>query len=210
MGPAKKGGGRRQKRAGRRRGARAGRDGVPSTDAGMPRALKPWTCTRCFSLGPYLPVAADYGGTILAALNQLPGFAEFTGLFQEYKYQRVDVEFTFLPAATERYTPIVWTANLSSAGLSAPASLAQMQQLSGVRKFAFGPDKRTYRASFVPKLRTSDTQFIMLRTPWISTGDAGAAHAGIGYWFQFFNVTTSPFSEIHISCRHTLCLRGQY
>jgi len=209
MGPAKQGGGRRQKN-GRRRGARAGRGGGPSTDVSMPRAFKPWTCTRCFNLGPYLPVAADYGGTILAALNQLPAFAEFTALFQEYKYQRVDVEFTFLPAATERYTPTVWTANLSSAGLSAPSTLAQMSQLSGVRKFAFGPDKRSFRCSFVPKLRTSDTQYIMLRAPWISTGDAGAAHAGIGYWFQFFNVTTSPGAEIHVSCRHTLQLRGQY
>jgi len=205
MGPPK---GNRAPRRGRR-GQRRGRGAAaPSTDHLIPRPMRPWICTRAFSLGPYLPVAGDYGGMIQSALNQLPAFSDFTNLFQEYKFHWASVEFSYIPAATERYSPVIWTANLANAGLSAPATLLQMQQLTGTRKFAVGPDKRTLKAGFAPRLRTSDTQFIMLRSPWISTADAGAAHQGLGYWFQFFNTTNSPGSEIHISVTYTIALRG--
>lgn len=207
MGGARKG---RRRGNGRRKGGRRGGGGGPSRDSGVPRAIKPWTCSRVFSLGPYLPVAADYGGLGVFALNQLPSFAEFTNLFQEYKLKWTSWEFTYLPnPAAPVYTPVIWTANQSVAGSSAPATLSQMSQISGVRKFAYGPDKRTYRCGARPVMRTSDSLYLQVRSPWISTADPAAGHFGIAYWWQFFNTTTCPGAAFHISVTHTVCLRGQ-
>lgn len=193
----------------RRKGARRPRrqnQGDPSNDVGVPRAIRPYTLTRSFNLGNISPVVSDAGYLFAAQASQLPSNTEFYNMFQEYRLVWASYEITFLPASTERYTPVVWYGNFL--GGDTPSSLDDVMQLSGQRKFAFGPDRRTLRLGFKPKLRTSDTVQQMRPSPWINIGSLTASHYGLYAWFQFYNTTYSLGASLSITATYTVSLRG--
>jgi len=201
--------GRRRAANGRRRGRRGnGRAGAQGAPAAVPRALKPWTVTRSFNLGSLTPVAVEFGDAFVANLNQMPSFGEFTSLFQEYRIVYAVYELTYLPAATERYTPVVWYGNYIASQARSPTTLEQVMQLSGTRKFAFGPDKRTLRLGFKPKIRTGDSVQQMRASPWIAMASTNVSHYGLWVWYQYFTATFALGSNITITATFTLSFRG--
>lgn len=191
----------------RRRGGGRGNGGV-SASSGVPRPMRPYTMSRSFVLGSVSPVATDAGGSFVAILTQLPNVAEFTNLFQEYKIVRAAYEVTFLPGPSERYTPVFWYGNFVSDAFIAPTSLDDVLQTSGQRKFAFGPDKRTVRVGFAPKVRTGDSVQQLRRSPWIAMASPGSTHVGLWYWIQFFNTGLVTGSSISITATYVVQFRG--
>lgn len=196
---------RGNKRAPRRR--RAPRAGNPSADAVIPRPMRPLRTSRSFNLGTISPTVSDQGYGLNATLAQLPSFTEFTALFQEYRITWSSFDITYLPATTERYTPVFWYANYIAGGAGG-FSLDEIMQFTGARKFAVGPDKRTLRVGFKPTVRTSDGIAVLRRSPWLAIASPGVAHSGIQMWFQHFNTSTALGSVISITATHQLEFRG--
>lgn len=209
MGP--NGNSRLPRRSGRGNGRRGrmpgGSRAAPSNDVAVPRPLRAWRTTRSFMTGPFLPVATDYGRSLVVALNALPDYLEFEPLFQQYRLLRAAHEVTFLPGIADRYSPVVWCGRICGAAVVAPTSLNEVMQLAGNRKFAFGPDKRTFRVSYVPMCRTSDATALTRYSPWCSMR-IYPDHFGAHLWFQGFNTIQSAGAEIYISCTMTFELRG--
>lgn len=196
------------RRTRRPRGSGSRGSGGVSASSGVPKPMRPYSLTRSFVYGSVSPVAVDAGGLLVATLTQLPSVIEFTNLFQEYRIERVAFEFTFLPSSVERYTPVLWYGNQVADIFTAPTSLDDVLQLSGQRKFAFGPDKRTVRVGFAPKVRTGDSVQQQRRSPWIAMATNAAAHGGLWYWLQFFNTGLVTGSTINITATYVLGFRG--
>lgn len=162
---------------------------------------------RSFNYGNVSPVATDAGGVFTSALTQLPSSAEFTTLFQEYRIVWTYWEVSFLPS-TGGYSPILWYGLYRAGQFTAPTTLDEVLQLTGQRKYAFGPDKRTVRIGYKPMVRTGDSVQQMRPSPWIALASSSAAHFGLWYWLQFFNTTDAPGSKMSITGTHQLEFRG--
>lgn len=201
---------RAQQRSNRRRRNGGGKKpSNPGQQSVIPRAPSSLVLTRLHDLGTLAPVATDFGYALVANLNVLPNVSELTALFQEYRLTNAVWDLTFIPASTERYSPTVWYANYvvdtSGAG---PASLSDVSQTSGVRRFAFGPDKRILRIGFKPRIRTSDTVYMLMTSPWITTFTPNVNHGGLWLWFQDFNATEALGARIRLTVTLTVQLRG--
>jgi len=196
---------RRTKRKGRAQNAMQN----PGQQSVIPRAPSLFKLTRMHDLGTLSPVVTDYGYALVANLNVLPNLTELTNLFQEYRIVYAAYDLTFIPAASERYSPTVWYANyvVDTSG-SSPATLNDVSQTSGVRRFSYGPDKRLLRVGFKPRIRTSDSVYMLMTSPWITTATPNVSHGGLWLWFQDFNSTASLGSFIRLTVTLTVQLRG--
>lgn len=198
-----------KKSAGRRRGRNRNPVGQkPTAELTVPRPMRPVKLTRSFNYGTISPVASDFGGQLQVLLAQLPNVSELTNLFQEYRIDMAAFEVTYLPASTERYTSVLWYGNYVVNVGTPPATFDDVLQLSGQRKFAFGPDRRTVKIGFKPKVRTSDVVVMLRSSPWISTITPSVNHLGLWYWAQHFNTTISLGAQLSVTATLSLSLRG--
>lgn len=198
-----------QKRATRRKRTQRGGVSDPSRQNVVPRAPSTLTITRMHNLGTLSPAVTDYGYSLVANLNVMPNLTEITGFFQEYRIKNAVYDITFIPASPERYSTTVWYANyVKDTSGSLPASLNDVAQASGVKRFSFGPDKRLLRVGFSPRIRTSDTVYMLRTSPWITTQTPNVSHGGLWLWFEDFNSTESLGARIRLTVTLTLQLRG--
>lgn len=195
-----------------KKGAPRGAKGSPGVDHGIPRSIGIFKCTRLHFAGNLNPVATDFGYYLGAALSYLPSYSEFTNLFQEYRITWCFWEITFIPAATERYAPVLWYARDLNDTVG-PASVDEASQMSGVKRFAFGPDKRTFKLGFKPMLPTTTiggASEQLRASPWITTAVVNSQHRGVGLWLQYFNTTTALGSQLSLTATLTCEFRGTH
>lgn len=195
----------------KKRGQPKGNKGSPSVDHGVPRSIGTFKCTRLHFSGNLSPVVTDYGYWLGASLSFVPNVTEFTNLFQEYRITWCNWEVTYIPASTERYSTVVWYARDVN-DTSGPATIDDASQMSGVKRFAFGPDKRTFKVGFKPMLPTSTAggSEQLRASPWITTSVVNNTHRGIGLWFQYFNTTHSLGAQISLTAMMSLEFRGTH
>lgn len=144
------------------------------------------------------------------ALNQIPGFAEFTALYDQYKICGVKV--VFLPPFDNRDTlSTIDSPNIAARFYTAidyndstpPASMDELRQYENAKMTTV--NEKHVRYIPAPKFVNNSGQNV---NDWVSTGNAGTAHFGIKFGMDPTLQTVTLNYLVNTEYTFYLCFRN--
>lgn len=173
------------------------------------------------------PSSATLGGILTFRLGSVPGYSEFTSLFQKYRINKVKLTFNMYasPAQGSPYPTLYICKNLEPTNTTSLPTVASMEQQSGVSMFQFSDEHRVFTKSVYPYIATrtltsasaaSDVvEFTdRRRSMWIDCNDvsAGAGTGTVHHGFRWLLDAhgTFPVDEyaIQITAEYSLEFKG--
>jgi len=210
-----KNGGRARKGKGRGRKARKGGAAADFSVQTMVTATKEPTfrCKRAYNYGTITPVAGEFGNWFGVVLGNVPGVTEFTQLFQEYRILRFAYTFTWLAKNNGHSASLILHSAPMFRTSAAPATLNEVQEVSGAHKIALGSDHRsrtiTVASPRADMASNSQTSYLV-RSPWIQSTDQQVFHYGIWVWYQHFTTTYSLDQVLDVNVEVDFEFRGTH
>lgn len=169
---------------------------MPSTvaTANGPGSAYRFIRSRDFSLS--LPkAAADQGFALSFALDDLPAYTEFTGLFDRYKVEQMDFVFLWQAGVTANpQPPCMWIA-ADWDGVPGSPVLTDVMQYPGVRMHAFSVQRPTFQYSVkrpgIQQTVAGGSNAAIVRSPWLDCGVPSIEHYGVMGFVSQYNSTVS-------------------
>lgn len=167
------------------------------------------------------------GGIWYFKLGSVPGYTEFTSLFQKYRIEKIKLIFNLVETTSNSsIQPTLYIAkNLEPTNTTIPTQ-AIMEQQSGCTIMQFSNEHRTFTKSFYPYIATrtltsssaaSDViEFTdRRRSFWIDCNDtatgvgSGVVHHGIKWWLDFHTNVLDPTDfQIEVNAEYHLAFKG--
>lgn len=137
-------------------------------------------------------------------LSDLPNYAEFTALFDQYRITRISISFlpmsncNILSAITSSDTgnPGIFGTVLDFDDANAPTTLAELQQY---QTFSYQPavTRRVHRRSFKPRIASAVyagafTSFANMKDIWIDVASPNVQYYGLKYYMDQYDAITTP------------------
>lgn len=161
-----------------------------------------WYSENYYSTGS---VTGAQGYGINFQFNMLPGYTDFTSLFDQYKIKKV--VFSLIPKISEASLALGATNNSALVNLhsaidhddsTAPTSINQLCQYESY-KTTRGHNVHT--RVLVPKIELSNGA--STSTPkayqWIDTADATVPHYGVKLWIPFITASTIVYYDLKVT-----------
>lgn len=166
--------------------------------------------TRLVSANDIVKVVGDAGVGLSFQLGDLPDFAEFQALFDQY---RLDfVEYTFVMKSAGSLQPIIYVAE--DHDNDNPPTLSEMMQRQSTQVLTFGSDRTMLKYRFKPNpIRQVYSTVVGTgyeRAPngtWLDCSYANIKHYGLKYWIQNYNTTNNPGCTIQVTLRYGLTFK---
>jgi len=200
--------GSRQARLPRRRRRQNAGGFVPPAPLSQGVTAKPFSCSRTINVGALSYSAADKGWSFNTALTDLPTSADFTNLFQSYRFKAVTYRFTLAsPSTTTNAIPIIY-ASEAAAGAGGPTSLSDLLQMR-YRSHVLTTERPRFSYTIRWPTATFDVGAAVAagveRGAWIATSaGSGTTYLGLSAWIVNANTTTAPSiileEVVHLEC----------
>lgn len=173
-----------------------------------------------------VPGQTSTGGNLVFRLGNIPGYSEFTNLFQKYRIMKIKLIFNLASTLeSQSVQPTLYVCKNLEAQNAAPVDEASMEQQSNVMVMQFSNEHRTFSKSFYPYIgvRTLTNpsaagdvvEFTDRRkSMWISCADVttigtGVIHHGIKYWLNYHASTLAENDfAVKINVEYTLQFKG--
>jgi len=201
----------------RGRGARRGpmgdeqnhRTRMPNTLVLKPSYTAPYKFSRSFDLGILPKGAADQGYAFPFTLSQLPGYLEFSSLFDKYRIKSIDVTFSYnLVAETDIGTAAryyVWPAfflYMDDDDATIPTTKQSVLERMSVQRVSFAPTRQTVSLTIKPRwvqtrVAVPVSANLAPVNSWIDMATPAVPHYGVKLWAE--NYTTATVSQISMS-----------
>lgn len=158
------------------------------TDVQYPR-LNPnqvYTFERSWQIGTVQLATAplDTFGSIFTQLDDLPGYTEFTALFDLYRFDKLQIDF--IPTQQTGYSGNLVTV-IDYNDASVPVSIANLMQYQTAQQNAAGS---TVRRVFTPRIDlaaysgSAFTSYATAAMQWIDTASPDVIHYGVKWGVQ--------------------------
>lgn len=199
---------RRNRRIKRRRsGPGRGNEGT------VPRGLSVPLVTVCRTTAPasILKIGTDVGTARFFSLNALPGFTDFTSLFQYYKISWVEAQYNLITPNISGTVPFprLYTA-LELQSFSTPTSVDVVTAYTSCEQYQFGTSKTTFTRRFSPRclLTAAGINNAVLSDGWLSTANAGITYWGLAEFLSPYNTVSNPNTVVEYNVRYCIQLKG--
>lgn len=213
MAGGRKGRGRARKGRGRPR-ARNGNAADFAVSTRISNASMPtFRCKRSYNYGNITPIALEFGNWFGMLLSNVPNVGEFTSLFQEYRITRFAYTFTWLSANNANNVGVILHTAPQFRNSTAPTSLNDVMEISGVHKIALGSDHRQRQVVVsrpMVDISTNSSTSYLVKSPWLQTTDTGVLHYGFWIWYQHFTTTYALGQVLDVNVEVSLEFRGTH
>lgn len=156
--------------------------------------------------------AADSGRAVIVTLGDFT-VSDITSLFGLYKIDTVKVTWRLVNAPNNNATfPTLHTAP-QSYSLSAPTTLAEMQSLTGIKTYQFGPSHVSYTRVFKPAIiidasSAAGTGQVNMPATWLTVFNTAVNHVVCSQWIQRYNSTSDATHTIEYDTEVVLSLKS--
>lgn len=176
---------------------------------------------RTWDYGGLLAPAADGGFGYSWTLNSLPGYTEFTSLYDSYRIDMVEVIWELTPVFTLGTT--TKTSNIMPVimawpdydNATAPASLLVADQIAQVERLQLSEARPSVRRSIRPKLQLGVAgapvnQGANQPSQFLDMTYDSIVHYGVKFWVKNFNTTTvvETGAGLSLSFRYHMTMRN--
>lgn len=173
--------------------------------------------------GEVITTAGQYKAGVTWNLTQIPGYSEWTALFDQYRLTGVAIQFTYRATNTSVLEsinnghvglPILWHV-VDTDDNSAPASIAELGQVGKCKRFIFDSGKRTKTIFIRPRYlnRINGTGSTVANTvgdrkAWIDLLDNDVPHYGLKYILDLpqalvaYNVTFDVITTYYVQFKN--------
>lgn len=160
----------------------------------------------------------QFGASMAFRLNNVPGYTDFTNLYDQYRIDKVKVRFLPLtnsatPIQNGGILPTVFV-DVRHDSSTVPANMNALREAQGIREYRLD---RPFTVSLRPKWISTvgdplQTAVIGAapRTGWIDTGYYAANHFGLGLWFSNLNLASTlddVYTMVRIDITYYLSMR---
>jgi hypothetical protein len=151
---------------------------IVQNDAHVVTVVRNWLAGTATSA-----IGSDAVGVFAATMNSLPNSSEFTSLFDQYRFSRV--EYTFWPAQTYAASAALYTPTIATIvdydDSVAPGGFGAMQQYENC---ALHDPYKPFTVSFKPHVAAAAysgafTSYQNEKDQWIDSGSPGVIHYGL-------------------------------
>jgi len=170
-----------------------------------------WLDASTFYLG-----AAEMKGGYSFKLSDLPGYTEFTSLFDQYRIRKVKIVLVpnfgpnTVPSGGAFLSNFSVNTVLDYNDVTAPANLNELLEYQNMRRTK---GTREHKRYFTPAVAFSEstvgatTAIDSKFSPWLSTSQAGTLHFGLKYYAGAIGATTDTlryqaYITYYIQCKN--------
>jgi hypothetical protein len=155
--------------------------------------------SRVVQLGIIAKTAADAGAGRNWQLSQMPNFAEYTALFNEYRITSIEITYdlsTSLLNSPTAYPRLAFCVDINDSG--SPIQESDLLQYQDVRVLQMSQVKTQFKHRFVPRVALAAYQgaFSGYSTApagqWLNTDNSNVQHYGTKEWLTNYNTTATP------------------
>ena len=179
----------------------------------VPRGLSMSLVTVCRTTSPasILKIGTDVGTARYFSLNALPGFADFTSLFQYYRIKWVEAQYNLITPNISGNTPFprLYTA-IEQQSFPTPTTVDIVTAYTSCEQYQFGTSKTTFCRRLSPRvlLTAAGTSNAVLSEGWLSTANSGITYWGLAEFLSPYNTVSNPNTVVEYNVRYCIQLKG--
>lgn len=155
--------------------------------------------------------AADGGWNLNFSLSLLTSITDFTGLYDDYRIDKMELEMIWNPGAVAAQTPVFDVVQDWDGSGAAPATSSELVQYAALQKVCFDTTHRTVtlvvHKPFILTV-TSVSASAMRRGAWVDVANTTEPFFGIRLWGNDYNTTVASGSVSYV-WRAFISFRGQ-
>lgn len=188
---------------------------MSTSRSGLPPGVRVHAFSRTVDFGIVPKAALDTGSSLRFSLDQIPGYTEFTNLYDAYSIDSVDVTFVWwqpysgASTGTAQAPCMIITPDYDDA--SAPATFAEVGEYSTAVIKPFSLAKTHYTMTVKPRVSNQVYKSAVAsgyswgsQSTIIDAGDANVPHFGLKMFTSFYSNTYTPDSGIRIYIKYNL------
>jgi hypothetical protein len=183
--------------------------------AGLPPGVRVHKFTRTRDFGTVAKAALDTGGSLQFSLDQVPGYTEFTNLYDAYSIDSVDITFVWwqpysgVTSGAAQSPCMIITPDYDDA--ATPATFDEVGEFSTASLHPMSLAKNSFTITVKPRVATSLFRAgVTSGYGWggqsqvIDCGTADVPHYGLKWFTMFHSNTYTPDSSIRMIIRYNL------
>lgn len=155
---------------------------------------KPYKFSRPFYLGDMpRPSASDQGFAYPFALNQIPGSSDFTGLFDRYRINRIDLTFSwslpYIAPGGGILHPTMYV-YMDDDDAAIPITRNDVLERQAMQTFTFSEMNNTLTTTITPRWiqsRAGISTNLAPKGTWIDMATPAVQHYGVKGWVDYMN-----------------------
>ncbi len=176
----------------------------------LPPGVVAHRLVRLRDFGSISSAALDQGGSLQFTLDQVPGYAELTNMYDAYSIDKVEVTFVWTKGnAAVDFPCMVVTQDYDDA--TAPATVGEVGEYNSSRLLTFTPAMNKQVVTVEPRcaqtvFRTGVTSAYSwgTKSQIIDAANADCPHYGLKWFLVNYNTTYQPTSIMKVYLRFHL------
>ncbi len=158
---------------------------------------------RTHEIGVISKSAGDAGHGFWFKLSNLPGYLEFTNLFDHYRITGVTLMFVNFMNTANIYPTLFVCGDQDDAGV--PAALNELLEISTTEILPFSANRNTYERRIQPRFNVptvAGATFTSNPTSWLDCAYPDVTHYGVKVWITDYNSSYHAGTGIRVYARY--------
>jgi hypothetical protein len=167
--------------------------------------------------GELSKAAVDQGYSTVFQLNQLPGFNEFTNLFDQYCIKKLEITFEMDIAdgglnALTRWPRIIIAPDYNNQ--AAPSFETEVAAIEQSKQYQFSTSERRFTVVIKPMVASTlfrsgvTSAYEMKPSGWLDSAISDVPHYGIRYWVSNYNTASFGGANVRVWHKYYLACRN--